>query len=232
MFCVYMHTVPNGKVYVGITQQIPERRWRNGAGYENNPHFYSAIQKYGWESIKHEVLFDGLTKDEACEIEKELILKTKSHDRNHGYNSTFGGEAYEFTDDVKEGLRKNHSRGWLGKHHTDETKAKIRKANKGKAFSEEHRARIKKNHSHCKSFEGKHHSEESRQKISEHHFRLYGSENPSARKVRCVETGEIFDTIKEAATQKNANKNHISSCCAGKRKTSGGYHWEYATKAS
>lgn len=27
---VYMHTLPNGKRYVGITKQEPEKRWLNG----------------------------------------------------------------------------------------------------------------------------------------------------------------------------------------------------------
>ena len=33
-YCVYIHTFPNGKVYVGITCTAPERRWRaDGSGY-------------------------------------------------------------------------------------------------------------------------------------------------------------------------------------------------------
>jgi group I intron endonuclease len=222
-----MHKLPNKKVYIGITSLNPERRWRKGEGYKNNKHFYSAILKYGWNNIEHIVMFEDLTKQEACEKEKELILKMKSHDRAFGYNFTFGGESYEFTPEIKEKLKVNHSHAWNGRHHSEETKAKISKANKGRMFSEEHKEKIKKNHSHCKTFEGRHHSIESRRKISENHFRLYGADNPSAKKVKCVETGIIFETIKEAADQTHANKNHISSCCNGHRKTCGGYHWEF-----
>lgn len=33
-YCVYMHTSPSEKRYIGITSQSPEARWRkNGAGY-------------------------------------------------------------------------------------------------------------------------------------------------------------------------------------------------------
>lgn len=44
--------------------------------------------------------------------------------------------------------------------------------------------------------------------------------------VRCIETGEIFPSIREAARQTGAK--NIFWCCIGKRQTSNGFHWEYA----
>ena len=65
MYTVYKHTCPNGKVYIGITKQKPERRWGiNGRGYKENEYFYRAIQKYGWQNIKHEIIAEGLTEEE------------------------------------------------------------------------------------------------------------------------------------------------------------------------
>lgn len=29
-YSVYKHTFPNGKVYIGMTGQEPEKRWANG----------------------------------------------------------------------------------------------------------------------------------------------------------------------------------------------------------
>ena len=49
-YAVYMHTFPNGKRYIGISRNI-SRRFRNGKGYEGQPIIWSAIQKYGWESV-------------------------------------------------------------------------------------------------------------------------------------------------------------------------------------
>lgn len=89
---VYKHTTPNGKVYIGITCQSADRRWENGKGYKKNTHFYSAIEKYGWENITHEILFQNLTKEEAASKEIELIAKYKSDDREFGYNKSKGGE--------------------------------------------------------------------------------------------------------------------------------------------
>lgn len=60
IFTVYRHTAPNGKAYIGITSQKPATRWQNGRGYSQNKLFYRAINKYGWESFTHEILFTGL----------------------------------------------------------------------------------------------------------------------------------------------------------------------------
>ena len=78
-YCVYTHTAPDGRVYVGITSQKPEARWQGGNGYKNNSYFTRAIKKYGWENFKHEILFEGLTVDEAKTKEIELIAEYKSN---------------------------------------------------------------------------------------------------------------------------------------------------------
>jgi len=53
-YCVYIHTSPSGKMYVGITGKEPERRWGiNGNNYMLDKCFWKAIQKYGWENIRH-----------------------------------------------------------------------------------------------------------------------------------------------------------------------------------
>lgn len=64
-YCVYMHTFPNGKVYIGQTKQNPKYRFKNGNGYKGCTYVYSAIKKYGWENIKHEILIDNLSREEV-----------------------------------------------------------------------------------------------------------------------------------------------------------------------
>ena len=71
---VYIHKNKlNGKVYIGITSQPVNQRWRNGTNYYGNEHFNNSIKKYGWNNFEHEILYDGLTKEEAEQIEIELI---------------------------------------------------------------------------------------------------------------------------------------------------------------
>lgn len=87
-YCVYLHTFPNGMKYVGITEfgNCPNQRWSNGFGYMYHKEMFSAIVKYGWDNIKHEVLHSNLSRDEALRIESELI-ETMDLGRN-GYNRT------------------------------------------------------------------------------------------------------------------------------------------------
>ena len=103
MYTVYQHKNKiNGKVYIGITKQKPEQRWRHGQGYKSSPHFYAAIQKYGWDNFEHNILFQNLTKEEACKKEQELIAKYHSMDREFGYNSTSGGDIFTMNKETKQ----------------------------------------------------------------------------------------------------------------------------------
>ena len=104
-FTVYKHTTPSGKVYIGITGQNPLRRWRpDGSGYKENNHFWNAICKYGWDNIKHEIIRSGLTKEEACRLEIDLIAKHDSTNQKKGYNDTAGGEHPPFSEATRKKL--------------------------------------------------------------------------------------------------------------------------------
>lgn len=97
-FVVYEHLFPNGKRYFGIASKRPDKRWENGYGYDRvrQPVVYNAIQKYGWNNIEHNILFSGLSFEEATAKEKELIAKYKTncsrYGDDYGYNMTDGGE--------------------------------------------------------------------------------------------------------------------------------------------
>lgn len=140
-YCVYKHTTPNGKVYIGMTGRKPIYRWHNGKGYKNNVHFTNAIKKYGWENIKHEILLDNLTKEEAFNREIEYIAKYKSTEKKYGYNKSTGGEisflGFHHTEEAKRIIAEKQRIINLGKHLSEETKLKMSKAKKGIKWSEE-----------------------------------------------------------------------------------------------
>lgn len=50
------------------------------------------------------------------------------------------------------------------------------------------------------------------------------------KSVKCVETGEIYQSARDASRKTNIYQSSISRCCNGDYgfKTAGGYHWEYA----
>lgn len=151
-YTVYMHTSPSGKRYIGITSTSVEKRWSNGNGYSTQM-FYRAIQKYGWENFQHEILFEGLTKEEAEQKEIELIAYYKSDNSDYGYNVEHGGNCVGTV--------------------SEETKKKLSEKHKGKFPSEETRKKLSEATSGVNNpFYGKHHTEETKQRLSESHLGL------------------------------------------------------------
>ena len=147
-YIVYKHTAPNGKVYIGITKQEIKERWKNGNGYKG-AFFYNAIKKYGWDNITHEVLFEGLTKEQAEQKEIELITLYKSNQREYGYNIANGGSVncgFHLSEEVKKILsvkcKNNNAKYWLGKNLSEEHRKKISEVQKGKILKEETKKKI------------------------------------------------------------------------------------------
>lgn len=125
-YCVYCHTNKiNGKKYIGITKQTPDKRWKNGNGYSSQ-HFSRAIQKYGWNNFEHTILMINLTKNQACYYERFYIKKYETTLPEKGYNETLGGDGG----------------GMYNKHHTQEAREKISEARKIIGFSETHKRHI------------------------------------------------------------------------------------------
>ena len=263
-YCVYRHTAPSGKVYIGITSKRPQARWASGAGYVGNPYFARAIEKYGWAAIAHEVLLVGLTKEEAEAAEVRLIREHRSAEREFGYNIDLGGNA---VGRASEETRAKMSASRKGHPTSDETKAKISASHKGVPATpaqlaaihtravqqrgcklpEETKAKIsaalsgrERTEAHCRHIRdakiGHLVSAATRRKISETKrssaSTARGARNAKARAILCVETGERFDTVADAARSVARPPANLSRCCAGKRRTCGGYHWKYYEEAS
>lgn len=100
VYKLYIHVLPSercnvgyDRYYVGITRNTFEQRWHGGAAYKNNIYFGRAISLYGWDSFAHICISDHLTKEQACELEKECITELNSADGKHGFNISTGGES-------------------------------------------------------------------------------------------------------------------------------------------
>lgn len=87
MYYVYVHTLPNGKIYIGQTKDL-KLRWNNGEGYIDNKPFYKDIQIYGWNNIKHEIIASFNDREAAIKLEAVLIALKKSENSEYGYNQT------------------------------------------------------------------------------------------------------------------------------------------------
>ena len=134
-YTVYQHTAPNGKKYIGITCQDIKKRWQHGCGYVKNEAFFSDICEIGWENFKHEIIAAGLTKEEACQKEKELIAKYKSNEPEYGYNKSTGGEKGAEGAKLSEATRKAMSKAKKGKKLCDEAYKNSKEAQKALSIS-------------------------------------------------------------------------------------------------
>lgn len=198
---VYRHISPSGKVYVGITSRATKKRWAYGYGYKNSTMFKSAILKYGWNNIKHEVLFTGLTEERAKKLEIDLIR----HYKNLGisYNITDGGDGHlgcSWCPSIE--LRKKWSEQRKGRKLTKEWKDKISKATKGKVF---------------------------RRDIIEKAAKASGKARAKAIVQYSLDGTVVkeWSSIREAARAFNVFPADLLKCCQGKRKTRVGFMWKY-----
>lgn len=92
-WCVYKHTSPKGKSYIGITSLKPQYRWgKDGNRYKGQKKFYRAIKYYGWENFTHEVLKENLSQQSAWNWERYYVAFYDSY--YNGYNATEGGEDF------------------------------------------------------------------------------------------------------------------------------------------
>ena len=236
MYSVYKHTCPNNKIYIGITSRKPEKRWKNGYGYIDNEHFYRAIEKYGWNNIKHEILYENLEENEAYEKEKQLIKEYESNNYKKGYNKSIGGEktalGFKQTKKAKEKMSKNNARYWKGKTISDETKQKISKSLKGitpwnKGTHEMNNGCFKKGN--VPWIKGKKMSAEFKEKNRLGHLGKHSSPATEFKPkiVLCIETNKIYNGTTEASKMTNICQPSIAKACRGVQKTAGGYHWKY-----
>jgi hypothetical protein len=201
-YTVYKHTSLSGKVYIGITKQRPETRWGRGAGYKHSPHFMAAIKKYGWENIQHEIVAQNLTRSQAEQMEVELIARYKATDRRFGYNADYGGRA---PGSKSKETRRKISEAVSGDKHPLY----------GKKQDPEWVAR------RMIGTRGHRIPPELQEKLI----------NARSVPVVCTDTGQRYKSAAEAGRAHSVSNSKITAVCRGRRKTAGGFRWEYAKEA-
>lgn len=254
-YCVYKHTFPNNKIYIGITCQKPEYRWNSGKGYDNQLIMKRAIKKYGWENIKHEIIYSGLTDKEASDKEIELIALYESYLPSKGYNVSPGGNL--ISEDGKQRLRKSK----LGNKESEETRLKksvsMKKAyleGKFKDYDYSFRRSDSFRNNQKEIMLKKWQNPDFREKVLPKFYesvkssdyrlkqsirakevnnrpeikaKFSGAFNGKSKSVICLESGDIYACAAEAGRKTNTSVNGICMVCRGERKTVGGYHWLY-----
>ena len=179
----------------------PERRWNSGKGYVKNKYFHDAILKYGWNNFQHIIIADGLTKVEACDLEKALIAGCKSTDPSKGYNISLGGESGtygvkfgpEFGEVVRKRMIGPRNLNY-GKKFSEETRRKLSEARKGK-WSPKQKEALTKVH---KSMQ---------------------------KKVVCLDTGIVYESQTQAAKMTGCSQRGIQAVCKGEQISAHGLHF-------
>lgn len=123
---VYLVTNLNTeKWYVGKTQFEESIRWRRHLDVSRSGASYAisrSIRKHGPEAFHRQVIADGLTWDEASNLERIWIILLQSYKSKFGYNLTMGGDGVRHNEET----RKKVSEALTGRTFTDESKANMR----------------------------------------------------------------------------------------------------------
>ena len=90
-YTVYKLTDPMGKVYIGCTGRRVKQRWHRGQGYRQRMPVFQAVETYGWDAIKKEILCEKLTREGAERLERWFINYYDSANPEKGYNRFLGG---------------------------------------------------------------------------------------------------------------------------------------------
>lgn len=204
----------NGKVYIGQTVNKLEKRFREhcfvGSGCKK---LSRAIKKYGKNNFIIEQIDLAHSKNEADD--KEIYYIKKYNSIKDGYNILEGGtinnkrcckkviclETQEIFNSLTEAAKKYGKSGCV-----------LSAVCSGKK----------------PTFCGKHwaYLDENMKPILD---KIKLNTKPKMIRIRCIETGEIFNSIKQACIAKNCSQSQLGQLLRGVRniKTAAGLHWEY-----
>lgn len=232
-----------GKVYIGSSWNI-EQRWRSHRhelryGKHHSPHLQSAWNKYGPDKFSFLIL-EECSRDDVVNREQFHMDLFKSYDREYGYNArsiaygnydNFFSKTEEFCNYISRLVKK--------RYESDEERRKTGEATKLGQSHPQVRERQRKSglrrwakdgerEAQCKRMKEYCNTEEHRKILSEGQKARFADpdqrkrqllDNPLRKRVLCVETGQIFDSINEAAKILTVSIVTIRDNANGKRKS-------------
>lgn len=211
MAVIYMATNKiNGKSYIGHTNNLQRRKREHRKGGRDLEK-YSPNKTSAFYRAINKYGFENFEWHILEECSDDLDIRKKLEQKYILKYGTYG-KGYNLTpggEDSK-ALQK-----WL------------------KDNPERHKAMAQKNMKKCQQW-CKEHKQQHLAQLNE--VRQKGID-ATKRKVKCLETGEVFESLAEAERWSCSSKNKIgkkashqgiSRVCRGKSKTCGGYRWEYA----
>lgn len=244
--------ISNGKYYIGQTIQPLHRRWYQHKRYSKieNEKLYHAMRKYGVDMFEINTMCKCVSKEELNHRE---IYYIKLYDSvRNGYNTQTGGrnnfkhskESKKKMSEARKGVKKPTGFGakiskaligrkqphcvkkkisesqkgeksaWWCRKHSKETCEKIRQANLGKIVTEKQKEAI------SKANKGRKWSEEVRKKME-------ARKTKPTKQVMNMNTGIVYDSLKEAGIKEKIDSRQIGDVCRGRRKSTHGFVFRY-----
>lgn len=212
-----------GKLYIGQTvKKNPQDRWQqHKSGRSGAKYLIRSLEKHGEDAFDFDIICE-CSIDDLDILEQYYIDYFKTFE--YGYNLTKGGggtKGYRLTDEHKRKLSilfASENNPMFGKKGGDNPNSgKIRTKEMIEKYSVSKIGEKNPMFGKEGTLKGK-----------------FGSEHPSSKKVERIDllTGEavLYDNQKMAAEMNNIkSKSSISACCLGKRKTTGGFAWRFAS---
>jgi len=227
----------NGKTYIGQTITSLNERWKNHCAKSSSCRALSnAIAKYGRENFTKEIVDFADSLEDLNKKEEFCINKFNSLAPN-GYNLKTGGdqprlcaESIKKVSESKkgmkawnEGLTKDDPRVAKYVRYGKDTHAFGKVGyRKGKKHTEKAKRKMSEWHS------GRKLSEETKKKMSEAR-----KNSPYLAKVKkkvlCIETGIVYESISDASRKMNISISEISNACNRKRKQAKKYTFKFTS---
>lgn len=229
-YIVYRYWSPNNKSYIGQTKQGLDRRaGSNGREYWRNnkcPKFAQAIHKYGWNWFENhrEILKANLSYQEACDWEAYYI---------EYYDSVENGYNILYSDDINNIKIGNHVPVVSIDCITKEVVTYPSCSAAARTFNISSTSINQCIRGVSQTSVGKVWVRLSDYEImSEQEKEQLKTIKPKERKkqrkpIICLDTGEEFSSIKEAADFYKIDRSYLTKVCKGKAKTCGGKRWKY-----
>ena len=202
-YIIYKYVSPQGKHYIGKTSNEVRRKLAHKYGYNSCPNsiLYQDMYIFGYDSFTYSVIVANVPHWAADSFEKYWINYYNAY--TQGYNQTLGGI------------------GSSGYKHSTTTEAKIAKA--FKAYRES---------PNCAFYTQEYKdnmSKAMKQRIisEEHKLNLRLGNMNRYIPIKCIDTGEIFESIKAASIRYKVCSSSLVKACKGKLVKVGGMRWEY-----
>nr|DAG76116.1 MAG TPA: intron associated endonuclease [Caudoviricetes sp.]DAH93860.1 MAG TPA: intron associated endonuclease [Caudoviricetes sp.] len=224
---IYMYTSPSGKKYIGqTTRSLFERGGRRGQHYKGCDCFYSAIQKYGFNSFEWEILKE-VKIFELNEAEKEFIQKYNTLTPN-GYNISAGGQyigkgrkvraVYQYS-----AVDGSLIREWKGgsPEIAKETNIKGNYALENCLIGKTYMC-----HGYCWSYIKMEHFPIENRKVDNNRKEIKQYSLDGKKLLR------VFSSVSEAARESGCERSAIKRCCRGELHYHGGYVWRFSDESN